>query len=52
MKAILSTAYNSYWIRIKRTKDEVVPYRTDDAFDRRLSYENWADFQIQEDERK
>ena len=52
MNAFFSTVYHSYWIRIRRTKDEVVPYRTDDNSDKRLSHENWADFQIQQDEWK
>ena len=52
IKAILETVYNSYWIRIKKTNNDVVPYRSDDNFDQSLSYENWADFQTGEDDRK
>ena len=52
IKAILETVYNSYWIRIKKTNNDVVPYRSDDNFDQSLSYENWADFQTDEDDRK
>ena len=52
IKAILETVYNSYWIRIKKTNNDVVPYRSDDNFDKSLSYENWADFQTDEDDRK
>ena len=50
IKAILETVYNSYWIRIKKTNNDVVPYRSDDNFDQSLSYENWADFQTGEDD--
>ena len=49
IKAILATVYNSYWIRIEKTDKG---YRTDDEFDLSLSYENWADFKVDEDERK
>ena len=51
-KAILSTLYNSYWIRIRKTDNDLVPFRTDDPFDQVLPYENWADFQTEEDDRK
>ena len=52
IKAILETVYNSYWIRIRKTNNDDVSYRTDDNFDKSLSYENWADFQTDEDDRK
>lgn len=51
-QAIRSTLYNSYWIRIKKTNSDIVPWRTDDPFDKILPYENWADFRADEDDRQ